>query len=102
MNKNKQLLYTILGSVILIFLALERPYNLVYNSPMFGFELSQILLYISNIGVILTVVFSVMLIHNNLKDYFKEHSKRYKIGLIVFGITTVIFYLLGMVWLSYP
>ena len=65
MNKNTKLLYCILGSVILSLISMPIFYEAVHYIPIVGFYLSQLLYFISGIGVILTIYFSILLIKEN-------------------------------------
>ena len=65
MNKNTKLLYCILGSVILSLISMPIFYETVRYIPIVGFYLSQLLYFISAIGVILTIYFSIVLIKEN-------------------------------------
>ena len=65
MNKNTKLLYCILGSVILFLISMPIFYEVVHYIPIVGFYLSQLLNFISAIGVILTIYFSIVLIKEN-------------------------------------
>lgn len=65
MNKNIKLLYCILGSVILSLISIPIFYEAVHYIPVVGFYLSQLLYFISAIGVILTIYFSILLIKEN-------------------------------------
>lgn len=65
MNKNVKLLYCILGSIILSLISLPQFYESVHFIPIIGFPLSQLLYFISAIGVILTIYFAIMLIKEN-------------------------------------
>ena len=65
MNKNTKLLYCILGSVILSLISMPIFYETVHYIPVVGFYLSQLLYFISAIGVILTIYFSIVLIKEN-------------------------------------
>lgn len=65
MNKNIKLLYCILGSVILSLISMPIFYETVHYIPVVGFYLSQFLYFISAIGVILTIYFSIVLIKEN-------------------------------------
>ena len=65
MNKNTKLLHCILGSVILSLLRMPIFYETVHYIPVVGFYLSQLLYFISAIGVILTIYFSILLIKEN-------------------------------------
>ncbi|MBM6820846.1 MULTISPECIES: hypothetical protein [Clostridium] len=65
MNKNTKLLHCILGSVILSLISMSIFYETVHYIPAVGFYLSQLLHFISAIGVILTIYFSILLIKEN-------------------------------------
>ena len=65
MNKNTKLLHCILGSVILSLISMPIFYETVHYIPIVGFYLSQLLYFISAIGVILTIYFSTVLIKEN-------------------------------------
>ena len=65
MNKNTKLLYCILGSIILSLISMPIFYETVHYIPIVGFYLSQLLYFISAIGVILTIYFSTVLIKEN-------------------------------------
>ena len=65
MNKNTKLLYCILGSIILSLISMPIFYERVHYIPIVGFYLSQLLYFISAIGVILTIYFSTVLIKEN-------------------------------------
>lgn len=67
MNKNTKLLYCILGSVLLALMSIPTFYNAVHYIPLIGFSLSQLLYFISAIGVILTIFFAILLIKENWK-----------------------------------
>lgn len=62
MNKNTRLIYCLLGSILLVLLACPLVHNLVYSTMRIGSILSGITDFIALIGVVLTVIFSVMLI----------------------------------------
>ena len=64
MKKNIGLLYCILGSVILSTTSLN--YGVIRQIRWIGLELAQLTYYISAIGVLLTIIFSIMLILQNL------------------------------------
>lgn len=65
MNKNTKLLHCILGSVILALIGILTFYDAVHYIPVVGFYLSQLLYFISAIGVILTIYFATVLIKEN-------------------------------------
>jgi hypothetical protein len=65
MSKNIKLLYCILGSVILALTSIPIFYAAVHYIPIVGFYLSQLLNFISAIGVILTIYFAIVLIKEN-------------------------------------
>lgn len=65
MNKNTKLLHCILGGVILSLISMPIFYETVHYIPVVGFYLSQLLYFISAIGVILTIYFSILLIKEN-------------------------------------
>ena len=65
MNKNTKLLYCILGSVILSLISMPIFYEEVHYIPIVGFYLSKLIYFISAIGVILTIYFSIVLIKEN-------------------------------------
>lgn len=65
MNKNIKLLYCILGSIILSLIDIPIFYDSVGYIPIIGFYLSQLLYFISAIGVVLTVYFAILLIKEN-------------------------------------
>jgi hypothetical protein len=67
MNKNIKLLYCILGSIILSLAGTSIPYNALRFLPVIGALLADIAYIISGIGVLLTIVFSIILIAENLK-----------------------------------
>ena len=67
MNKNTKILYCILGSVVLSLMSIPTFYNAVHYIPFIGFSLSQLLYFISAIGVILTIFFAILLIKENWK-----------------------------------
>jgi len=64
MKKNIRLLYCILGSIILS--ATSINYGVIRQIRWIGLELAQLTYYISAIGVLLTIIFSIMLILENL------------------------------------
>ena len=66
MNKNSNLLYCILGSIILVLFNTDVVYNSLHMLPIVGFFLSQLTYFISSIGVILTLYFTIILIKENL------------------------------------
>lgn len=65
MNKNSNLLYCILGSIILVLFNTNVVYNSLRMLPIVGFFLSQLTYFISSIGVILTLYFTIILIKEN-------------------------------------
>lgn len=65
MNKNTKLLHCILGSVILALIDMPVFYDAVHYIPIVGVYLSQLLYFISAIGVILTIYFAIVLIKEN-------------------------------------
>ncbi len=65
MSKNTKLLYCILGSVILALTSIPTFYDAVHYIPVVGFYLSQLICFISGIGVILTTYFAILLIKEN-------------------------------------
>ncbi|MDU2674081.1 MAG: hypothetical protein E7C49_19010 [Clostridium sp.] len=65
MNKNSNLLYCILGSVILVLFNTSIVYDALRFLPIVGLFLSQLTYLISAIGVILTLYFTVILIKEN-------------------------------------
>lgn len=67
MNKNIKLLYCILGSIILSLAGTSIPYDALRSLPVIGEWLADIASIISGIGVLLTIVFSIILITENLK-----------------------------------
>ena len=62
MNKNNRLIYCILGSILLVLLTCPLVHNLVYSIRRIGPKLSETTDYIALVGIILTVIFSIMLI----------------------------------------
>lgn len=64
-NKNNNLIYCILGSIILILFNTSIVYDSLRFLPIIGFFLSQLTYFISSIGVILTLYFTIMLIKEN-------------------------------------
>lgn len=67
MNKNSNLLYCILGSIILILFNTSIVYDSLHFLPIIGLFLSQLTYFISSIGVILTLYFTILLIKENWK-----------------------------------
>lgn len=67
MNKNSNLLYCILGSIILILFNTSIVYDSLRCLPIIGFFLSQLTYFISSIGIILTLYFTIILIKENWK-----------------------------------
>lgn len=65
MNKNSNLLYCILGSIILVLFNTNVVYDSLQLLPIVGFFLSQLTYFISSIGVILTLYFTIILIKEN-------------------------------------
>lgn len=65
MNKNSNLLYCILGSIILVLFNTNVVYDSLRLLPIVGFFLSQLTYFISSIGVILTLYFTIILIKEN-------------------------------------
>lgn len=65
MSKNTKLLYCILGSLLLALISISTFYEAVHYIPVVGFYLSQLLYFISAIGVILTIYFAIVLIKEN-------------------------------------
>lgn len=65
MNRNSNLLYCILGSIILVLFNTSIVYDALRNLPVIGFLLSQITYFISAIGVMLTLYFTIILIKEN-------------------------------------
>lgn len=72
MNKNSNLLYCILGSIILILFNTSIVYDSLHFLPIIGLFLSQLTYFISSIGVILTLYFTILLIKENWKFKWKE------------------------------
>lgn len=70
MNKNNSLLYCILGSIILVLFNTSIVYESLNFIPIIGFILAQLSYFISAIGVLLTLYFTVLLIKENWK--FKD------------------------------
>ncbi|GAA0108373.1 hypothetical protein PMY56_05690 [Clostridium tertium] len=70
MNKNSNLLYCILGSIILVLFNTSIVYDSLRFLPIIGLFLSQLTYFISAIGVILSLYFTILLIKENWK--FKE------------------------------
>lgn len=70
MNKNSNLLYCILGSIILVLFNTSIVYDSLRFLPIIGLFLSQLTYFISAIGVILSLYFTILLIKGNWK--FKE------------------------------
>ena len=70
MNKNSNLLYCILGSIILVLFNTSIVYDSLRFLPIIGLFLSQLTYFISAIGVILSFYFTILLIKENWK--FKE------------------------------
>ena len=70
MNKNSNLLYCILGSIILVLFNTSIVYDSLRFLPIIGLFLSQLTYFISAIGVILSLCFTILLIKENWK--FKE------------------------------
>ncbi|MBS5885959.1 MAG: hypothetical protein E6300_09385 [Clostridium sp.] len=69
-NKNSNLLYCILGSIILVLFNTSIVYDSLRFLPIIGLFLSQLTYFISAIGVILSLYFTILLIKENWK--FKE------------------------------
>ncbi|MBN1056950.1 hypothetical protein DVW05_16635 [Clostridium botulinum] len=67
MNKSRKLLNCILGSILLILLNCPISFNAVSRIRYIGYILGDILNLISFLGVILTIIFSIMLIKENCK-----------------------------------
>ena len=65
MNKNVKLLYCILGSIILVLFNNNVIYTSLHYIPIVGFYLSQLTLFISAIGALLTLYFTIILIKEN-------------------------------------
>lgn len=65
MNKNSNLLYCILGSIILVLFNTNVVYDSLRMLPIVGLFLSQLTYFISSIGVILTLYFTIILIKEN-------------------------------------
>ncbi|WP_370835358.1 hypothetical protein [Clostridium tertium] len=72
MNKNSNLLYCILGSIILVLFNTSIVYDSLRFLPIIGLFLSQLTYFISAIGVILSLYFTILLIKENWK--FKENN----------------------------
>ncbi|MDB1946582.1 hypothetical protein PMY38_01425 [Clostridium tertium] len=70
MNKNSNLLYCILGSIILVLFNTSIVYDSLRFLPIIGLFLRQLTYFISAIGVILSLYFTILLIKENWK--FKE------------------------------
>lgn len=70
MNKNSNLLYCILGSIILVLFNTSIVYDSLRFLPIIGLFLSQLTYFISAIGVILSLYFTILLIKENWE--FKE------------------------------
>jgi len=64
-NMNNNLLYCILGSIILVLFNTEIVYTAFINIPIIGFQLAQLTYLISGAGVILTLYFAITLIKEN-------------------------------------
>ena len=62
---NKNLLYCILGSVILIFFNTRIIHDALHFFPIIGLLLSRVAYLISIIGILLTLYFSILLIKEN-------------------------------------
>lgn len=62
---NKNLLYCILGSVILVFFNTSIVHDALHFFPIIGLLLSRIAYFISIIGIILTLYFTTILIKEN-------------------------------------
>ncbi|MDU7241979.1 hypothetical protein [Clostridium sp.] len=69
-NKNSNLLYCILGSIILVLFNTSIVYDSLRFLPIIGLFLSQLTYFISAIGVILSLYFTILLIKEIWK--FKE------------------------------
>nr|WP_307990540.1 hypothetical protein [uncultured Niameybacter sp.] len=67
MKKNIRLLYCILGSIIFS-LTNELAYDSFHSIPFIGFMLSQSTYYISTIGCLSTIYFSIKLIKENYRE----------------------------------
>ncbi|WP_099346126.1 hypothetical protein [Clostridium tertium] len=67
MNKNSNLLYCILGSIILVLFNTSIVYDSLRSLPIIGLLLSQLTYFISTIGIILTLYFTILLIKENWK-----------------------------------
>lgn len=65
MNKNVKLLYCILGSIILVLFNNDVIYISLRYIPIVGFHLSQLTFFISAIGALLTLYFTIILIKEN-------------------------------------
>lgn len=72
--KNSEILFCLLGSLILIFLSSSLVNNILIRLP-FGFIITEVLLFISSIGVLLIILFALILIKNNLKIYKIKEDK---------------------------
>ena len=59
MNKNVKLLYCILGSIILLLFNTDVIYISFRHIPIVGVYLSQLTFFISSIGAILTLYFTI-------------------------------------------
>ena len=70
MKKSIKLLYCILGSIILSTTSLN--YGVIMQIRWIGGRLAQLSYYISAIGVLLSIVFSIMLILVNIN--FKDEK----------------------------
>ena len=70
MSKNSNLLCCILGSIILVLFNTSIVYDALHFIPIIGLFLSQLTYFISAIGVILTLYFTIILIKENWK--FKD------------------------------
>lgn len=64
-NMNNNLLYCILGSVILVLFNTDIVYTALINIPIIGYQLSQLIYLISGVGVILTLYFTITLKKEN-------------------------------------
>lgn len=72
--KNSEILFCLLGSLILIFLSSSLINNILIRLP-FGFIITEVLLVISSIGVLLIILFALILIKNNFKIYKIKEDK---------------------------
>lgn len=72
---NKNILYCILGSLILVFFGTAFINDVLIRLPN-GYIFCNMLVHISSLGILLLIVFSITLIINNIILLFKREIKK--------------------------